>query len=161
MRRLPVLPAMPPMQCDDDCGACGCEHDDNPHGIPLPEADYQAIRRYVRERGIRADFDAAAPYRCPFYQQGRCAIYERRPAVCVAFGHVPELACPRGYNANLDDVNAAKVRPAIIARGKATRLLHELAAEQDPTRDVPLAEIWANLIGQAGAVALDEKPSEV
>jgi len=113
------LPVLPPMQCDDDCGDC-CGP------LFVPEADYQRIRRIVRERKIVTETD---PYRCPFYQKGKCAIYDERPGVCRAFGHVETLSCPRGYNVN---VEPGPVRAALVSRGVHVRLLHEIAAEQHP-----------------------------
>lgn len=121
--KLRALPVLPSMQCDSDCGEC-CT------AFFVPEADYQKLRRFVRERGITARVSSDDPYRCPFYAEGNCAVYEARPEVCRVMGHVPELSCARGYNVNVP--NPADVHDAMRSRGVAIRVLHEIAEEQSP-----------------------------
>lgn len=137
MKKLPIFPSLPPMQCDDDCGEC-CGP------IPVSEATYQKLRRFVRERAVVAAFDATAPERCPFYQGGCCAVYEARPLICRAFGHVdhPLLTCPRSYNANVSSSAKTQIDAAIAAEGVPVRLLHELSLEADPSRAIDLNELW-------------------
>lgn len=141
MSRIVKLPVFPPMQCDEGCSEC-C------HAFLVPEADYQRIRRIVKERKIRLTVYSEDPSRCPlFTPEDRCSIYEDRPAICRAFGHIERLTCPRGYNTNIPE---EPVAAAIKSRGVAVRLLHELIAEEDPAA-VDLEALWTSLLGDAQA----------
>jgi Fe-S-cluster containining protein len=35
-------------------------------------------------------------YVCPFLKEGRCSIYEKRPAICHLYGSAENLRCPFG-----------------------------------------------------------------
>jgi Fe-S-cluster containining protein len=114
MRKLKVLP---PMQCDEGCGEC-CGP------VPVTETEYQRVRRFMRERGIRARNNGLIT--CPLYQDGRCSVYEARPTLCRVFGHVPKMACSRGHNVNVDDHHVHRM---LRSMGAATRMLHDLLGE--------------------------------
>lgn len=36
------------------------------------------------------------PYMCPFLKDGKCQIYDERPAICRLWGASTELRCPHG-----------------------------------------------------------------
>ncbi|MGV3724179.1 MAG: YkgJ family cysteine cluster protein [Actinomycetota bacterium] len=90
----------------DECGArCTA-------GVPMLEAEYQAIAAFVTgpegEDARRVErLDKQVPYpgaeefhytACRFrdVEQARCSIYPVRPLVCRLFGHVEWLPCPIG-----------------------------------------------------------------
>jgi Putative zinc- or iron-chelating domain len=85
------LPVLPPMRCDDGCGAC-CTL------VVATRAEYAAVVALARQKGLTPRSDGLA---CPFYQEGRCSVYEARPAICRMFGHTERLVCERGYNVNV------------------------------------------------------------
>jgi len=109
---------MPAMQCDSGCGHC-C-------GLaPATEAEFQKVKRYVTAKGI-VPVDQGV--KCPFYQNGTCAVYEVRPFACQLFGHSARMPCSRGYNVNIDPVVAKRL---VQLNGQPVRLLHELLPNLD------------------------------
>lgn len=113
MRKLKVLP---PMRCDEGCGAC-C-------GIaPTTETEFRRIERYVKEQGITPIHHSDDEEQCPLYQDGKCTVYAVRPLICRIFGHSDRLQCERGYNV---DVAQREIDRMVGANGRPTRLLHEL-----------------------------------
>lgn len=116
MRKLKVLP---PMRCDPDCGDC-CGP------VPVTETEYQRVLRFVRANNIELREHGVD---CPLLHDGRCAVYDARPLPCRIFGHLPRLACSRGYNV---DVDARQIERMLAANGEPTRLLHELLGPAAP-----------------------------
>jgi Fe-S-cluster containining protein len=101
------------MKCDTGCGEC-C-------GIaPTTDSEFRRIEAFVQERGVVVVDQGIT---CPFYQGGRCVIYQVRPLSCRLFGHSEKMACPRGYNTNIPE---RKIRRAIERGGGAHRVLHEM-----------------------------------
>jgi Fe-S-cluster containining protein len=86
-----VLPVLPKMQCDDGCGFC-CSV------VPASRDEYNTIIAFAKRSGIQPIHQGA---RCPWYQGGKCSVYEVRPVMCHAYGHVASMTCPRGYNRNI------------------------------------------------------------
>jgi Fe-S-cluster containining protein len=101
------LKVIPSMHCDAGCGEC-CGI------VPAEHSDGT----------------------CPFYQNGGCAIYPVRPLVCRLFGHSgdPLMTCPRGYNVNVAERDVVRM---LIANGKTTHVLHELAPNWQAGAGVP------------------------
>lgn len=104
--------SLPIMQCDDNCGQC-C-------GIVIcKEHEYQKVVKYAADHGITPKSQGST---CPFYQQGRCQVYEVRPFVCQLFGHSPKLTCCKGYNVNIPAITERRLTRKY---GKPDRFLHE------------------------------------
>lgn len=82
---------LPVMRCDDGCGECCGPVICKPH-------EYDAVVKYAAKHGIQPVRQGIT---CPWYQNGRCAVYEARPPVCRMFGHVPGMVCCKGYNVNV------------------------------------------------------------
>ena len=113
---------LPPMHCDDGCGdCCGI--------VPATEKEYQAVMQLAESRGITPLLQGIT---CPFFQDGRCAVYEARPTICRLFGHIPSMPCPRGRNVDIDQQAA---RDMLIASGKASRFLHESLQDKGVVSD--------------------------
>jgi Fe-S-cluster containining protein len=110
-----TLPVLPPMRCDNGCGDC-CGP------VPVTDAEFERVERYAKSHGIEPKAHEHEGT-CPMFQDGRCVVYEARPMICVAFGHLPELECSRGYNRN---VKRRDVDRALASGGERTRLLHEM-----------------------------------
>jgi Fe-S-cluster containining protein len=114
--------ACPPMRCDEGCDEC-CGV------VAASKAEFDAVVAFAAARGITPVKQGSM---CPWFQGGRCAVYEARPIVCRLFGHTPTGECPRGYNANMtmqalrDTVHRGKL--AVIGAGDfaKVRLLHEV-----------------------------------
>ncbi len=109
------LPQLPSMRCDDGCGLC-CGV------IVVRSQEFRRIEGLVRVRGLEPRRQGT---RCPLYIEGKCSIYEGRPAVCRLFGHVERLNCPRGYNVNITREQEARWQRH-MSEGTGTRCLHEL-----------------------------------
>lgn len=103
---------LPVMQCDDGCGEC-CGI------VPATQKEFDRVMDYAAEHGIKPAHQGKT---CPWFQEGRCTVYEVRPLVCRLFGHTRLMTCPRGYNVNIPD---RKVRRAVERQGRADRVLHE------------------------------------
>lgn len=142
MRRLPVLPAM---RCDDGCGAC-CGP------APCSPRELEVVRAYVAQHHVEPRRQGIT---CPLYLGGRCSVYPARPLVCQLFGHVPELKCERGYNANAGR-SARREWDRAFDREKApgqVRHVHEVAYSARETDDI-IRAYWAGLVASsAGAGA--------
>lgn len=106
------------MRCDADCRGCCSE------AVPVSELELAQVLLYANEHGLEPQ--EADEQMCPWYQQGRCAVHEVRPAGCHAFGHHPALACERGYNANASELELEALRDAYRAAGPQVRFLHEV-----------------------------------
>jgi Fe-S-cluster containining protein len=130
------LPTLPAMRCDDDCMAC-CGI------VPLSHTEYVAVVDFAIAKGV---VPVAQGLRCPFAQGGKCTVYEVRPTMCQAFGHVPEMPCIKGYNTN---VSSAIVNQMIDDSGarKGAMLLHEALVDFGIVKHIdevigsPLAEL--------------------
>lgn len=109
------LPILPDMRCDRHCGEC-CKT------VLATEEEFVAVTAYAEENGIEPK---AQGQRCPWYQDGQCAVYPERPLICHLFGHVndPGLTCCRGYNVN---IGMTQARHELARQGHANRLLHEV-----------------------------------
>lgn len=114
------LNVLPPMRRDVGCGDC-CGP------VPVTQAEFVRIRRYVKEHGIVPKDQGET---CPLYLDGKCSVYPVRPPVCVAYGHSERLPCSRGYNVNADEAVVEKM----VMSGRPAHLLHELL--DDGTRDM-------------------------
>jgi len=113
------LPLFPSMQCDDGCGAC-CGP------APITDAELAQLRAYIEKHNVPVVEQGIT---CPLYQNGRCAVYEVRPLVCRAFGHVEGMECRRGYNKNIPTEQAARL---FDEQGPATHITHELLLMRNP-----------------------------
>jgi Fe-S-cluster containining protein len=136
MTRLPVLPSFPEMRCDAHCELCCSEC------VPVSESELVRVVLYANEHEIEPGQD---PSVCPWYDRaaGRCSVYEARPIVCRAFGHLPDAAmqCDRGYNVDVDAAGRAEVIRAMSAAGRPVRFLHEVqASSQWQARVAPV--VW-------------------
>lgn len=118
MRALPLYPELPEMRCDAHCRECCSE------AVPVTEEELVRVVLYANERDIAPQ--EREPQMCPWYdtEAGRCAVWPVRPLMCHAFGHIPELECAKGYNANVPD--AAELLDELRALGPRTRFLHEV-----------------------------------
>jgi Fe-S-cluster containining protein len=108
------LPTFPSMTCEKFCGDC-CGP------VFVSDKQLKRIQQYIAQHNIVPKDQGLT---CPFYQRGVCAIYEVRPRICQAFGHVPKLQCSRGHNVNVDNVR--EVDRWLLEEGKATKMLHSL-----------------------------------
>lgn len=88
---------LPPMPCDRGCRDC-CGP------VAASDREIRRILAYIEAHGIEPtrppEMNHGVPV-CPFFQEGRCAVYPVRPFVCRLFGHSPGLVCSRGYNHNI------------------------------------------------------------
>jgi hypothetical protein len=134
------LNLLPPMRCDEGCGAC-CGP------VPVSHAEFVRIRQYVKEKGI-VPVDQGTT--CPLYLDGKCSVYPVRPPVCVAFGHSAGLPCERGYNVNADEGVVAKM---VTSGGRPAHLLHELL--DDGTRDMEALTAHALLGALARSIGME------
>lgn len=108
---------LPVMQCDDHCGdCCGV--------VPATEKELKRVTEYAAARGIVPADNGTT---CPFYQAGRCAVYDVRPWVCRTFGHTEMMTCSRGHNTNALTVRQA--RRQARENGMPTRTLHDALGE--------------------------------
>lgn len=125
------LPLVPPMQCDKGCEDC-CSQ-----GVTVSEQEYQAVKAYAAANSIQPRMHAIIHQRaiykpmCPWYHEGRCSVYDVRPAVCIFYGHAETAKCPRGYNTNLNETDKATFYKEMNALGPPVRLLHEILEEVD------------------------------
>lgn len=110
------LPVIPPMRCDDGCGAC-CGP------VICSEKDYAAVKREAARNGVKPIMQGVM---CPYYQGGKCAVYNARPLVCRLFGHSDKLVCKHGYNVNVSE----RVERQMMVAYKPTRWLHETLGSQ-------------------------------
>lgn len=129
------LPMVPPMQCDKGCDEC-CSQ-----GVTVSEEEYQAVKAYAAANNIQPRMHAIIHQRaiykpmCPWYHEGRCSVYDVRPAVCIFYGHAETAKCPRGYNTNLNEKDKATFYKEMNALGPPVRLLHEILEETDVAYD--------------------------
>ncbi len=114
--------SLPVMQCDfgcsDCCGIVQC------HGW-----EYQRIEAYAKNHGI---VPAEQGVTCPWYQGGKCSVYEVRPFVCRLFGHVngDRMTCSRGYKAIIpQSVELKFVQHYAADKAGGTRYLHEILGD--------------------------------
>lgn len=85
------MAVIPEMQCDENCGLC-CG------AVFCTQSEYEAIKEYIATNNI---IPVKNGITCPFYQNGKCSIYDVRPLVCRLYGHVDMMICPKGYNVNI------------------------------------------------------------
>lgn len=114
---------MPTMRCDQGCDEC-CGI------VGVTRVEYDQVAEHAARKGIQPVRQGTT---CPWFQEGRCAVYEVRPAVCRSFGHHSQMVCPRGYNADMDGWTEAQVdarlRRTLVEAGHQVgdvRLLHEV-----------------------------------
>lgn len=109
-RRLPVIPSM---RCDSGCGRC-CGP------APVTKAELRTIQAYVARRGITP---VSQGITCPLYIDGNCSVYQVRPLICRAFGHVEGLKCALDYDvpANWLDRKLRKHKVAYTTMDLLTR----------------------------------------
>ena len=92
MKTLPEIYALiPDVECKGLCQeACG--------PISMTEIEAQAIRdRVGASARIVGGLLVGKSLTCPLLNpDGRCAVYEQRPAICRIWGAVKEMACPHG-----------------------------------------------------------------
>jgi Fe-S-cluster containining protein len=112
-RRLPVIPAM---KCDDGCGEC-CGV------VPVTEAEYETIATYVASHDIKPREQGLT---CPFWQDGRCAVYDVRPLLCKLFGHTPGMTCSHGHNVNMRERDVRRMLKDAYNSENEPRVLHEM-----------------------------------
>jgi len=113
------------MQCDVGCGDC-CGP------VPASKEEYATIAAYTKKQGITPKRNGIT---CPFYQQGRCAVHEVRPAICRVFGHTAQLSCSRGYNVNVDETIVHKHLRAAGPPEEA-QFLHQMLVDQAIASDL-------------------------
>jgi hypothetical protein len=145
---------LPRMHCPDGCGDC-CGM------IQVCEWEGRQIAAYIVREQITPMKQGTT---CPFFQDGRCAIYPVRPVVCRLYGHIPVdlMTCPHGYNVN--------IKPALVdrlnneyrdsARGN-TALLHALVYSEAEAKAMLKAAMRvreANLAAIETAADGTEKP---
>jgi hypothetical protein len=119
-KRLPVVtPEFPPMRCDVGCGEC-CGP------APVTKTEFDRVVEYVIKHKIVPKDQGLT---CPLYLDGKCSVYEVRPLVCRAFGHVDGMDCDRGYNTNLP---TEVVNARLLANGEVDHVLHEVLALNNP-----------------------------
>ncbi len=106
-------PPLPVMQCDPGCGEC-CGP------VICTQGEFEAVVNYAADHGI-APLDQGLT--CPWYQQGKCAVHDVRPALCHLFGHVDNMECCKGYNVNIQGTLLRKWNDKMKG---ASRLLHEV-----------------------------------
>ena len=82
---------LPMMQCDDGCGAC-CGP------AQCQTWEYQRIEAFAAKNKL---MPVRQGITCPWFQGGKCSVYEVRPFVCRMFGHSPKTKCVKGYAANI------------------------------------------------------------
>lgn len=137
MKRIPlpqIDQRLPKMRCDDGCGDC-CGP------IIVSQFEYVHVVSYAKTHGIEPKDNGIL--RCPWFQDGRCAVHAARPAVCRIFGHVEDMQCSRGYNTNTSSEVAEQVYgPYVRMTEKHSRFLHEVLGK---TASDVLDEIRATL----------------
>jgi len=81
---------IPSFPCERGCTDC-C-------GRILVAADeWERIVEYLRARGLPVlTLNERDPTKCPYSQEGRCAIYEVRPLICRLYGTFEGMRCPKG-----------------------------------------------------------------
>lgn len=105
------------MRCDHGCGEC-CGV------VACSKAEYATIEKVVKAKGIRPVRQGTT---CPLYIDGQCSIYEARPLACRLYGHVKDMACPRGYNVNVTREVEREYSRLMVRGGVANAvLLHSL-----------------------------------
>ena len=117
------LRVLPPMQCDKGCGDC-CGP------APATEKEYQKVLFVAKAKKIVPLKQGST---CPFYQGGECTVYDARPLACRAFGHVPEMACSRGYNTNVPEAWMGRL---IHRNGMPRRVLHEALVDMGVVKTI-------------------------
>jgi len=116
---LPVMKEikLPHMRCDVDCGGC-CGF------VLTTKTEHDRVRAHIEEKKI---VPVKQGYRCPFYQEGTCAIYEVRPFACRLFGHSPRMVCERMYNVNIPLKREEKLWAEYGKTGACDETLHTFA----------------------------------
>lgn len=104
---------LPVMKCDEGCGDC-CGP------VPVTHSEYDRVIEYAQKHSITPMKQGIT---CPFYQEGKCKVYEVRPLICVVFGHSERLVCSKGYNKNIPE---RKIRRAIMKNGECVKHLHDV-----------------------------------
>ena len=118
-KSLPVLlDQLPAMQCDKGCTDC-CTI------VPASDREIAAIRDYATARGILPQQRGPLSIRCPFFQEGRCAVYPVRPMICRLFGHSPRLVCKHGYNVNVNPAIERRIK-RLHKRHGPCKMLHDV-----------------------------------
>lgn len=113
---------LPDMRCDEGCGKC-CTITYANH------SEYERIKRYMLEHGILPE--RHRDFRCPLYQNGKCAVYPVRPLLCRVYGHTERMMCPKGYNVNLPD---RKIRKMLRDNMDRDRMLMDIMYEKEFVR---------------------------
>ncbi len=80
-----IYSRLPKLQCKGLCQQC-CGP------IAMTKLEYARLSQRVG-----APPKSRADHRCPMLgKDGRCRVYEIRPAICRLYGLVPEMKCPHG-----------------------------------------------------------------
>jgi Fe-S-cluster containining protein len=140
------------MQCDEGCRECCSEC------VPVSDAEMARVLFYANEHDLVPSED---PAMCPWYQGGRCSVYEARPIVCRIFGHTDDAAmqCDRGYNANVTPERKKELLRAMQDKGAPVRFLHEIQKTTDWQARVAVS-VWEHVQKErqkAGLAPLGEK----
>lgn len=112
----------PAMRCDHGCGEC-C-------GVVVAtKVEADAVKAYAAQNGIEPKRQGVT---CPWFQEGKCAVYPARPFVCQAFGHVEAMKCPRGYNTNITPAREKELMRtvAVEAHASGSVLLHDVVYDE-------------------------------
>lgn len=113
------LPQLPKLKCDAGCGQC-CGP------VIVSSDEYKAIETVIAALGITPQRNGIGT--CPLYINGKCSVYHARPMLCRLFGHVPGMACAKGYDTPASDHVRGKWNNAVRRSAKSgVRMLHELA----------------------------------
>ena len=78
--------------CQDSCGP-----------IPFPKRirqEYPEMKLPSNPYIVEIRKYSKGIYVCPFLKEGKCSIYEKRPAICHLWGAIETLPCPYGCKPN-------------------------------------------------------------
>lgn len=110
-------PTLPVMQCDPNCGEC-CGP------AMCRESEFAKIVDFIQASGITPQRQGLT---CPLYQNGTCQVYEVRPMICRAFGHLEQMKCSRGYNVNAPSRQTREIHSYFdTLHREGAKYLHEL-----------------------------------
>lgn len=117
---------LPVMQCDDGCGKC-CGP------VLCQDHEYKRVVGFAANRGIEPVRQGMT---CPWFQDGRCQVYDARPHACRLFGHCEGMVCCKGYNVNVPEKIVSRIMRDYLAAGQVDRMLHEACYSLDEIQEL-------------------------